>query len=120
MPKSVCVFCGSQHGADPVHRRGLAVRAAHEIILHALALAQAVVPGPLDGRDVHERVGTATIRLNEPVAFGGVEPLHSSGLQRTCPHVRRETTPGNHAATQGQASPSRSGPRKTALRLTLR
>jgi hypothetical protein len=89
--------------------RTLAVTALDEFVLHALTLAQAVVASPLDRRDVHERVGTATIRLNEPVALGGVEPLYSSGLQRTCPHVRRETTPGNHAATQGPTSPPRFG-----------
>ena len=39
---------------------------------------------------------TATIGLNEPIALGGVEPLHSSGLQRTSP-LREETTSGNRA-----------------------
>ena len=68
--------------------RALAVAALDEFVLHPLPLAQAVVPSPLDGRDVNERVGTPTVRLNESIAFGGVEPLHSSGLQRTHPHVQ--------------------------------
>jgi hypothetical protein len=46
---------------------------------------------------VDERVGSPTIRLNEPIAFGGIEPLHSSGLQRTYPlsagSLRRATAP---------------------------
>ena len=87
--------------------------------VHALPFAQAVVARPLDGRDMHERVGTATIRLNEPIAFGGVEPLHSSGLQRTCPHVRRRlrraTTPRRKAHPRRPADsgiPSCENPRR--------
>jgi hypothetical protein len=78
---------GRRASADDLEVLGrtLAVAALDEFVLHSLPLAQAVIPGPLDGRYVDERVGSPTIRLNEPIALGGVEPLHSSGLQRTYP-----------------------------------
>jgi hypothetical protein len=61
--------------------RTLAVLAPHDVELDALAFVQAVQPGPLHGRDVHEGISPAAVRLDEPVALGGVEPLHRSGLQ---------------------------------------
>src|SRR3546814_2200167 len=43
-----------------------------------LALVQPTQPGALDGRDVHEHVRPAAVRLDEPVTLGAVEPLHGS------------------------------------------
>src|SRR5918996_2865639 len=73
--------------------RGLAVGAAHDLVLHALAFAQAVVSGTLDRRDVHECVGPATLRRDEPIALGGVEPLHCSGIQGD--NLVSKITPGD-------------------------
>src|SRR5262245_51076430 len=62
----------------------------HELIVHLLAFIECRKSGPLDGRDVNEHVLAAVFRLNEPVALGGVEPLHSP-----CRHVdlRKEIPP---------------------------
>src|SRR6187200_1017591 len=68
-------------GELQVLRRALAVLAALQIVLHTLTLAQAVQTCPLDGRDVHERVRAAAIRLDEAEALGRIEPLHCSSLQ---------------------------------------
>src|SRR5690606_18102586 len=43
-----------------------------------LAFVQRVHAGALDGRDVHEHIVAAVIRLDEAVALGRVEPLHGS------------------------------------------
>ena len=45
-----------------------------------LAFAQRADAGALDGRDVHEHVRAALVRLDEAEAFFGIEPLYSSGL----------------------------------------
>lgn len=60
--------------------------------MHPLTLVEAVVSSPLNGRDVDEGVTTTTIRLNEPIAFGGVEPFQCSSLQeRNLMSTRRGT-----------------------------
>ena len=38
--------------------------------------------GPLYRRDMDENVLAATLRLNEPITFGRVEPLHDTGRHR--------------------------------------
>src|SRR5580658_3926924 len=43
-----------------------------------LALVQRAEARTFHGRDVHEDVGAAVIRLNEAEALGGVEPLHGA------------------------------------------
>jgi hypothetical protein len=72
----------------------LAVAAADEFILNPPTFAQASQPGPLEGRDVHERIGFAALRLDEAIAFGRVKPLHNSDLQLSCLMVERDA-PGN-------------------------
>src|SRR5919106_85785 len=61
--------------------RALAVLAADELVLDPVTLVQTVESGPLDGRDVHESVGTTALRLDKPKSFGSIEPLHSSSIQ---------------------------------------
>ncbi len=58
--------------------RLLAVAASDEFVLDFLTLDEIGNPGPLYGRDVHKGVGSATIRLDESIALGVVEPLHGS------------------------------------------
>src|SRR5690606_32464496 len=45
-----------------------------------LAFVQRAQAGALDGRNVHEHVLAAVIRLDEAEAFLAVEPLHGAGL----------------------------------------
>jgi hypothetical protein len=61
--------------------RALAVLTADQLVLDPVTLVQIVEPGPLDGRDVHESVGPAAVRLDKPISLGSIEPLHSSGIQ---------------------------------------
>ena len=58
--------------------RLLAVAASDELVLDFLTLNEIGDPGPLYGRDMHKGVGSATIRLDESIALGVVEPLHGS------------------------------------------
>jgi hypothetical protein len=46
---------------------------------HFLAVDEATKAGSFHGADVDENVLRAVIRLDEAVAFGGVEPFNSSG-----------------------------------------
>jgi hypothetical protein len=43
-----------------------------------LPFVETVEAGPLNSRDVHKNILAAALRLNETIAFGGVEPLHST------------------------------------------
>src|SRR4051794_37207945 len=61
--------------------RALAVVAAHELVPDAIALAERVHAGALDGGGVDEGVGVAVLGLDEAVALVGVEPLDRTGLQ---------------------------------------
>ena len=61
-----------------VIRRFLAVAASDELVLDFLTLSEVGDPRPLYGRDVHKGIGSATIRLDESIALGVVEPLHGS------------------------------------------
>jgi hypothetical protein len=42
------------------------------------ALVERAQASALDGRDVHEHIFAAVLRLNEPVSLGRVEPFHST------------------------------------------
>ena len=46
--------------------------------LHVLAFPQALESIRLDGREMHEDVGSAVLRGDESKPFGIVKPLHSS------------------------------------------
>jgi hypothetical protein len=73
--------------------RALAVLTADQLILDPVSLVQIVEPGPLDGRDVHENVGRAALRLDKSISFGSIEPLHSSGIQGL--DLKSECTPSD-------------------------
>src|SRR5262249_38910926 len=58
--------------------RCLALLAALHLVAELLALVQIANPRPFDGRNVHEHILRAIVRLDEAVALLGVEPLYSS------------------------------------------
>jgi hypothetical protein len=60
---------------------GLAVATSREFALDALTLSQVRDPRPLYGRDVHKGIGSTSLRLDESIALGVVEPLYDSGIQ---------------------------------------
>src|SRR5829696_1969515 len=60
-----------------VFRRFLAA-IAHDFVLDHLPFIESAQSRPLDRGDMNENVLAAALRLNEPVAFGRVEPLHSA------------------------------------------
>src|SRR5512144_1064050 len=72
----------------------LAAAAAEEFILGPLTFVQASQPGLLDGRDVHEGIGFAALRLDKAIALGRVEPLHNSGLQFVLASWSKDDAPG--------------------------
>src|SRR6267154_6064724 len=73
--------CAGQHAGQcrsrdlQILRRGLAA-IAHEFVFHPLALVEGAQSGAFHGRDMNEDILTAVRRLDEAVAFGGVEPFH--------------------------------------------
>jgi hypothetical protein len=73
--------------------RALAVLTADQLVLDPVAFVQVVEPGPFDGGDVHESVGPAVLRLDKSKSLGGVEPLHSSGIQEL--DLKCKCTPGD-------------------------
>src|SRR5947209_11852054 len=49
------------------------------LVLNGLSFIERCQSGTLDGTDVYEHIFSTSLRLNEPVAFGRIEPLHSAG-----------------------------------------
>jgi len=71
------------------------------LVAHLGAFVERRKAGLLDGRNVHEYVLAATIRLNEPISLCWVEPLHSS-----CRHVSSPVLPHDFRSVMpGTASP---------------
>jgi hypothetical protein len=67
-----------------IFRRGLpAIR--DFLVLDNLTFIQAAQTGLFDGRDVDEDVFPAALRLNEPIAFLRIEPLHRTACHRWPP-----------------------------------
>ena len=79
-PRRACYRMGSALALElEIFRRALAVLAANQLVADALAVTQAIQPGALDGRNVHEGVGAAIVGLDEAIALGGVEPFNGTG-----------------------------------------
>jgi hypothetical protein len=54
-----------------------------DLILDLLPFIERAQPGTLNSGDVNKHVPAATaLRLNESIAFGRIEPLHSAACQR--------------------------------------
>src|SRR5579864_1963755 len=51
---------------------------ALDLVLDGLSLVERVEARPLNGRDVNKHVPAAARRLNEPISFCRVEPLHGT------------------------------------------
>ena len=49
------------------------------LVLNGLSFIERCQSGTFDGTDVYKHIFSASLRLNEPVAFGRIEPLHSAG-----------------------------------------
>src|SRR6516164_4122070 len=65
-------------GLPQIDRGGLALITAFELEAHPLAFVQVTDTGAFDRRDVYEHIPRSVLRLNEAVAFLGIEPLHGS------------------------------------------
>jgi hypothetical protein len=72
--------CGSLH--LEVLRRGLPL-VCNLFVLDLLALVEGRQTGPLYRRNMDENVLAAALRLNEPITFGRVEPLHDTSRHRS-------------------------------------
>lgn len=59
--------------------------ALHDFEGDPLTLFESPETVGVDGREVDEDVAPAVVRLDEPVAFFGVEPLDRSFLQKVLP-----------------------------------
>jgi len=78
-----CQYIRGQGKADP-YLRGLEIASRHfarlVVALHVigdlLAFNDFAHSGTLDGRDVHEGIGAAVVRLNKAKAFGGIKPFN--------------------------------------------
>src|SRR3954454_9865134 len=55
----------------------------YDFILNSLPFIEGAQARTFDCRDVNEHILAAALRLNKPVAFGWIEPLHGS-----CSHCR--------------------------------
>src|SRR3984893_10310184 len=49
------------------------------LVLNGLSFIERCQSGTFNGTDVYEHIFSTSLRLNEPVAFGRIEPLHSAG-----------------------------------------
>src|ERR1043166_7475735 len=65
-------------GAEIVGRRLARAAVRHDLVGDLLAFTQRTEAGALNGRDVHEHIVAAVIRLDEAIALGCVKPLHGS------------------------------------------
>lgn len=70
------------------------------LVGNLLAFGEAAHAGPLDGRDVHEHVVAAVIRLDEPKTLLLVEPLNSTDSHRI-PSPLRAYMSEVHAIVRG-------------------
>jgi hypothetical protein len=52
---------------------------AYDLELDVLTFIECRQTGLLDRRNVHKYILPATVRLDESIAFGRIEPLHSPG-----------------------------------------
>src|SRR5215471_9671867 len=50
-----------------------------DLVLDVLALVEGTEAGPLHRRDVNKHILPTALRLDEPIAFSRIEPLHRSG-----------------------------------------
>src|ERR1051325_11116382 len=57
--------------------RGFAA-VAYDLVFDLLALIERAKSSALDGRNMHEHVLTPTLRLDEAIALGGIEPFHGA------------------------------------------
>jgi len=67
-----------QSGRSEIDGRSLAIAAGFDFVAQALVTLERRHAGSLDGRDVHEAVGAAVVRLNEAIALVGIEEFHGA------------------------------------------
>src|SRR5215831_21159459 len=65
-------------GLPQIDRGGLALVTALHLEAHALAFVEVAHTGAFDSRYVYEHIFRPVLRLDEAVAFLGIEPLHGS------------------------------------------
>src|SRR5262249_799027 len=75
-------------GLPQIYGGSLALITALQLEAHPLAFVQVADAGALDGRDVYEHIFCSILRLNEAVAFLGIEPLHGSDRHFHLPQNR--------------------------------
>jgi hypothetical protein len=112
------VSAGRRQSRDlQILRRGLAA-IADQFEFHALAFVERAQAGALHRRDMHEHVLATVGRLNEAVAFGGVEPLHSSASHLVDLLIERRSRPiCTFASTKGRRPKERGASRVGRFRL---
>lgn len=62
-----------------IDRGGTAILLFFDVEAHFLAFVQTAQAGLLDSADMHEDVFAPSVRGDEPVSFGRVEPFHGAG-----------------------------------------
>src|SRR3546814_8772987 len=75
-----------------VGRRGLPLPALLEVEAHALTFGKIADAGAFDGRNVHEDVLGAIIRLDEAEALCRVEPFNSADGHTVLPRSEEHTS----------------------------
>jgi hypothetical protein len=81
---------GQQGSLDLEVSRGLLAAIGDDLVLELLSFVERAQTRPFDRRDMDEHVLAATLRLNEPVAFLRIEPLHSAESHVSISELRIE------------------------------
>src|SRR3954452_20632666 len=71
-----------------IFRRFLAA-ICDDFVLNVLAFVESAQSGALDGRDVNEHILATALRLDEAIALGRVEPLHSACSHYQSPSLKK-------------------------------
>src|SRR5690348_6924720 len=87
-----------------------AARVALDVEADLLALVQVADARALDGRDVHEHVLAAIIRLDEAEALLGVKPFYGADRHSVVFHVASGAAGRNRAADRTSMKGRKAGP----------
>jgi hypothetical protein len=79
--------------------RGFLPAVRNNLILNVLAFVERAQARPFHGRDMHEHIFAAALRLDKAITLGRVEPLYSASSHISLQVVSRSPKPTNAGVT---------------------
>ena len=79
--------------------RGFLPAVGNNLILNVLAFVERAQARPFHGRDMHEHIFAAALRLDKAITLGRVEPLYSASSHISLQVVSRSPKPTNAGVT---------------------